>query len=103
MSLPMRYGSPKTATMNMMNGFREGRGGAGDPSGSFPVKAAKLDGVRSLDEAGSGRPVSLAKATRNHLMRVKIPSTDPNVCLKFPNCSATETIAVQIQRQSESA
>ena len=93
MSFPIRYGRPKTATINIMKGFLDGFGATGEPSGRRPVNAAKLAGVNSLDDAGGARPVNLAIAVRIHRINVKIPRTDPSVCRKFPNCSATDTIA----------
>lgn len=84
-----------------MNGFLEGLGGAGEPSGSVAgapedepdMKEANADGVREVASAGGGRPVSFAMRVRAHRNSVKIPSTDPSVFFKVPNCSATETIA----------
>lgn len=76
-----------------MNGFFDGFAADGEPSGLRPVNAAKLAGVRSVELAGSGRPVSFAIAVRTHLMTVYMPSTEPSVCRKLPNCSATETMA----------
>lgn len=75
-----------------MNGFLDGVG-VGEPSGSFPVNAANFAGVSSFEDAGGGRPVSLAIAVLNHRMIVNIPRTDPSVCRSVPNCSATDTIA----------
>lgn len=83
----------------MKNGFLEGLGGAGEPSGRVagderpPMKAAKAAGVREVASAGGGRPVSLAIRVRNHRMMVKMPSAEPRVFRRLPNCSATETIA----------
>lgn len=85
---------------NMKNGFLDGFGGAGVPSGSVTdgdcplIKAAKADGVRAVASAGGGRPVILATNVLNHRISVKIPSAEPRVFRKFPNCSATETMAV---------
>lgn len=79
-----------------MNGFLEGFGAVGAPSIARPEKAAKLAGVKSPDDAGSGRPVSFAMAVRIHRIIVNIPRTEPSVCRRFPNCSATETIATHI-------
>ena len=79
-----------------MKGFLEGLGAAGDPSGARPENAAKFAGVSSFEEAGSGRPVSFAMAVRIHRMSVKMPRTEPSVCRRLPNCSATETIAVML-------
>jgi hypothetical protein len=82
-----------------MNGFLDGRGGAGEPSGRVaggaapPVKAAKAEGVREVASAGGGRPVSLAASVRIQRRIVKIPRTDPRVFRRLPNCSATDTIA----------
>jgi hypothetical protein len=78
-----------------MNGFLLGRGcAAPEPSGRLPpLKAAKLDGVSSLPLAGGGRPVTLAMRVRIQRMIVKMPSTDPSVWRRLPNCSATDTIA----------
>jgi hypothetical protein len=80
-----------------MNGFFDGFADAGEPSAPRPLKAAKLAGVKSMASAGSGRPVSFAIAVRIHRITVKIPRTEPSVCRKFPNCSATDTIAVANQ------
>lgn len=79
--------------MKKMNGLREGRGATGEPSGCRPLKAAKLEGVRSFDEAGGGRPVSLAMPARTQRIMVKMPSTEPRVSFSVPNCSATDTMA----------
>jgi hypothetical protein len=46
--------------------------------------------------AGSGRPVSLAMAVRIQRMIVKMPRTEPSVCRRLPNCSATDTIAERL-------
>lgn len=87
------------ATRNMRKGFFEGLGGAGEPSGRVDgaerpfMKAAKDAGVRDVASAGGGRPVILAMRVRNHLIRVKIPSAEPKVLRRLPNCSATETMA----------
>ena len=78
--------------MKRRNGFLEGRGGM-LPSGRCPVKAANLDGVSSLAELGGALPVTLAMSVLIQRMSVKMPSTEPRVALKLPNCSATETIA----------
>lgn len=89
----------------MKNGFFEGRGGAGEPSGRVEglerpfMKSAKEDGVRAVASAGGGRPVILAIRVRNHLIRVKIPRADPKVLRRFPNCSATETMAGKLVRR----
>lgn len=77
-----------------MNGFFEGLGEAGEPSAWRPVNAAKFAGVNSLEEAGGGRPVSFAMAVRIQRINVKMPRTEPRVCRRLPNCSATDTIAV---------
>jgi hypothetical protein len=50
--------------------------------------------VSSFDEAGGGRPVSFAIAVLIHRMSVNMPSTEPRVFLRLPNCSATDTMAV---------
>lgn len=78
-----------------MKGFLDGFAGAGDPSGMRPLNAAKLAGVNSPEDAGRGRPVSFAMAVRIHRIIVKMPRTEPSVCRRFPNCSATDTIAIQ--------
>ena len=97
MSLPIRYGRPNAAARKNRKGFLLGLGAAGAtvPSGkSFrPSNEAKALGVRDVASAGGGRPVILAYSVRSHLMIVKIPSIDPSVFRKFPNCSATDTIA----------
>ena len=93
MSFVIRYGNPKTATTKKMKGFLLGRAWGGEPSGVVPLNAAKFAGVSSVEEAGGGRPVSLAIAVRIQRMIVKIPRTEPSVCLRVPNCSATLTIA----------
>ena len=99
MSLPMRYGRPKTAARKKKNGFLEGRGGAGEPSGRvagpepLPENAAKAEGVRAAASAGGGRPVSFANSVLSHLIMANIPSTEPRVSRRLPNCSATDTIA----------
>lgn len=76
-----------------MRGLRDGDGGVGEPSGSRPWNFANFAGVRSFEDAGGGLPVILAKAARIHRSRVYMPRTEPNVCLRLPNCSATDTIA----------
>ena len=83
-----------------MNGFLDGFGGAGVPSGrrvgedAPDWKAKKFEGVRAVASAGGGRPVSLASRVRSQRRRVKIPRTEPRVWRMFVNCSATDTIAV---------
>ena len=77
-----------------MKGFLDGVGGAGDPSGVRPVNAANFAGVSSFDDAGGGRPVSFAIAVLIHRMTVNMPSTEPRVFLRLPNCSATDTMAM---------
>lgn len=82
-----------------MNGFLEGRGGAGEPSGStagtfWPWKAAKAAGVRAIASAGGGRPVTFARSVRIQRNMVKIPRIEPKVLRRLPNCSATEIIAI---------
>lgn len=76
-----------------MKGFLLARGGEGEPSGSFPLNCAKFMGVSSLELAGGGRPVSFAMAVRIQRSTVNMPSTEPSVDRRFPNCSATETMA----------
>jgi hypothetical protein len=56
--------------MKKKKGFFEGLGGAGEPSGSFPVNAWKPAGVKPIASAGNGRPVSLANAVRIHRINV---------------------------------
>ena len=89
---------------NIMKGFFEGRGGAGEPSGrvvrvlSLRVperKEEKLAGVREVASAGGGRPVILAISVRIHRRMAKMPRTEPRVFRRLPNCSATLTIAVR--------
>lgn len=85
--------------MKKRNGFLLGRGGlAGEPSGrNFrPSKDAKALGVSDVASAGGGRPVNFANNVRSHLRMVNIPSIDPRVFLKLPNCSATDTIAITV-------
>ena len=82
-----------------MNGFLDGRGGAGEPSGRtagglWPWNAAKAAGVRAIASAGGGRPVILARRVRIQRRRVKMPKMEPSVLRRLPNCSATETIAI---------
>jgi hypothetical protein len=83
-----------------MNGFFDGRGGRGEPSGRVvgvrppERKEAKFIGVRAVASAGGGRPVSFATSVRIQRRRVRMPSMEPSVLRKLPNCSATETIAV---------
>ena len=85
-----------------MKGFLEGFGGAGVPSGRVAggpddepdINEANAEGVRAVASAGGGRPVSFAISVRAHRNNAKIPSTEPNVFRRLPNCSATETIAV---------
>lgn len=84
----------------MKNGFLEGLGGAGEPSGRLAgerplMNEAKAAGVKAVASAGGGRPVSLEINVRNHLMMAKIPRAEPRVLRRFPNCSATETIAIE--------
>ena len=85
-----------------MNGFFEGFGGRGEPSGRVvgvrppDRKEAKLVGVRAVASAGGGRPVSFAMRVRIQRRRVKMPSMEPSVLRKLPNCSATETMAVTL-------
>lgn len=83
--------------MKKRKGFLLGLGGlAGDPSGrNFrPSKDANALGVSDVASAGGGRPVNLANNVRNHRRMVNIPSIEPRVFLRFPNCSATDTIAI---------
>ena len=83
-----------------MNGFLDGFGGSGEPSGRVvgvrppDRKEAKFVGVRAVASAGGGRPVNFAMSVRIQRSRVKIPSMEPSVLRKLPNCSATETMAV---------
>lgn len=55
-----------------MNGFFDGLGGAGEPSGRVAgelrpwINAAKAAGVREVASAGGGRPVILAINVLNH-------------------------------------
>ena len=83
----------------MMNGFLEARGGAGDPSGSEADpepperKEEKLAGVSAVASAGGGRPVIFASIVRIQRINVYIPSTWPNVCRRFPSCSALLNMA----------
>src|SRR4051794_33351570 len=88
----------------MKKGFFDGLAGAGEPSGRVvaarpPMKAAKAAGVKDVASAGGGRPVSLAIKVLNHRMIVKIPKAEPRVLRRFPNCSATETIATEMRQQ----
>ena len=83
--------------MKMKNGFFDGAGGEGEPSGIRPVNDAKFAGVSSFADAGGGRPVSLAIAVLIHRMSVNMPNTEPRVCLSVPNCSATDTIAKKLE------
>ena len=84
-----------------MNGFLDGRGGSGDPSGSVAgtpedepdMNEAKADGVNAVASAGGGRPASFAKRVLSHRINVNMPRTDPSVFRRLPNCSATETMA----------
>ena len=84
-----------------MNGFLDGRGGVGEPSGSVvgvrarlpDRKDAKAAGVREAASAGGGRPVILANRVRIHRIMAKIPRTEPRVLRRLPNCSAIETMA----------
>jgi hypothetical protein len=86
----------------MMKGFLEGLGGAGLPSGRVAgsglrppdMNEAKFVGVRAVASAGGGRPVTFAISVRIQRRMVNIPRTEPRVFRRFPNCSATETIAV---------
>ena len=101
MSLLMRYGRPKAAARKKRKGFLLGRGGlAGVPSGrNFrPSKEAKALGVRDVASAGGGRPVTFAKRVRSQRRMAKMPSMEPRVSLRVPNCSATETIAVLVSK-----
>lgn len=83
-----------------MKGFLEGLAGTGVPSGRVvgvrppDMKDAKFEGVRAVASAGGGRPVTLASNVLIHRRMVKIPSMEPSVLRKLPNCSATETIAI---------
>lgn len=89
--------------MNMKNGLREGRAGAGLPSGKVagadrPLKNAEnADGVSAVASAGGGRPVNFAINVLNHRINVNMPKTEPNVLRRLPNCSATDTIAWRSQ------
>ena len=99
MSLPIRYGRPKTARRKTRKGFLEGRGGeAGEPSGFGggvrPWKAKNAEGVRDVASAGGGRPVTRARRVRSQRRRVKMPRMEPRVCRREDNCSATDTMAV---------
>ena len=68
-----------------MKGFRDGRGGAGDPSGSIAgplppeTKCENAAGVRDVASAGGGRPVNFAVRVRIHRSSVYIPSIEPRV------------------------
>lgn len=89
-----------------MKGLRDGRGGAVVPSGSTvgpalpsvrDKKEAKEDAFNEAASAGGGRPVIFANSVRSQRRRVKTPNTEPSVSRKFPNCSATETMAVKVE------
>lgn len=75
--------------MKKTKGLREGV----DESGLSLRNAEKADGLNWTASAGIGRPVNLANAVRSHRTIAKIPRTWPSVSLRFPNCSATETMA----------
>lgn len=93
----MRYGRPKTAARKKRNGFLEGRGRPGGPSGDWLlVNAENAEGVKAVASAGGGRPVNLAKRVRIHRITVKMPKIEPSVLRRFPNCSATDTIAKSV-------
>lgn len=103
MSLPMRYGRPKAATRKTRKGFLERRGGAARvPSGRTvrPSKLANAAGVRAVASAGGGLPVILAINVRSHRRIVKMPRMEPSVFRRLPNCSATETIAIEVSISS---
>jgi hypothetical protein len=72
----MRYGRPKTARRNMINGFFDGFGvpSGRDVGADRPRKnAEKAEGVRDVASAGSGRPVIFAMRVLNHLMSANTP------------------------------
>lgn len=97
MSLPIRYGRPKAAARKNKKGFLLGRGElTGVPSGRnfLPSNLAKALGVNAVASAGGGRPVSFANNVLIQRSMANIPSIDPRVFLRFPNCSATDTIAM---------
>ncbi len=101
MSLPIKYGRPKAAARKKKNGFLLGRGGlTGEPSGRnfLPSNLAKALGVSDVASAGGGRPVSLANKVLIQRRMANIPSIDPSVFLRFPNCSATDTIAATVSQ-----
>ena len=82
--------------MKTRKGFLEGVGwplGRVATDGERPWKAAKADGVSAMASAGGGRPVTFARSVRSQRSRVKMPRIEPRVFRRFPNCSATETIA----------
>ena len=84
--------------MKKKNGFLDGRGGRGEPSGAVagsPLKRAKADGVRDVASAGGGRPVTFARRVRAQRSMVKMPRIEPRVSRRVENCSATDIIAVK--------
>lgn len=85
--------------MKKRKGFLDGRGGE-LPSGRIlrPSKEANAEGVKEVASTGIGRPVIFAKRVRIQRIMVNIPKMDPRLLRKFPNCSATDTIAVIVSR-----
>jgi hypothetical protein len=82
----MRYGNPKTASRNMMRGFLLTRDGGGCALGSFEDDDDSVEIF--ISSGGIGWPRNLAIATRMYRIRVYIPSIEPRVSRRFPNCSA---------------
>ncbi len=68
------------------------------PSGRnfLPSNLAKALGVSDVASAGGGRPVSLASRVLIQRSIANIPSIEPRVFLRLPNCSATDTIATTV-------
>jgi len=86
MSLPMRYGKPKSAKIKNMSGFLEGRG----PS---VCRASNRANDSAVNLVGVGRPRSLFTRER----RRRINGTERMILLiverRFPKCSMRDMIA----------
>ena len=85
----------------MTKGLREGV--AGVPGCELrdeevrPWKEANADGVSEAASTGGGRPVIFARRVRIQRRMVKMPRMEPRVLRRLENCSATDTIAVEMK------
>ena len=87
MNLPIRYGNPKTASRKTTRGFLLARG-VGGALGSVKLENDSAE----ISSGGSGFPLNLAITVRMYRITAYIPSIEPKVSRRFPNCSAESQI-----------